>query len=274
MPDPLYAELSRDLGSAQEARWVLEDLALIEGTERAAAASAIVERRRRGEPLQYLLGHWSFRGLDLGVDARALIPRPETEGLVERALAVLGARAGHLCAADLGTGSGAIACSLSVEAAGMGVDLDVIATDVDPGALDLAAENVRRVGARRVELRAGDWFDALPAHLEGRLDLVCSNPPYVSRAARAQLARELDYEPDIALVAHDGAGGAAGMAGVDAVLGGARRWLAPGGTVLVEHGDDQRDAAVDSARRAGLVDVVDHDDLAGRPRVLEARRGA
>src|SRR5438105_5970876 len=137
----------------------------------------MVARRAAGEPLQYVLGRWAFRTLDLMVDRRVLIPRPETEQVVEVALAE--ARRLHArIAADLGTGSGAIALSLAAELPGV----DVWATDVSADALAVARANLAGIGtfaAARVRIQEGDWFGALPPELRGRLDIVVSNPPYI-----------------------------------------------------------------------------------------------
>ena len=117
-----------------------------------------------------------------------------------------------------------------------------------------------------------DACDALPEAMDGRIDVCCANPPYVAASERVALARELDFEPDVALVAGDGTESTPGFGAVETIILGAPRWLAPGGTLLVEHGDRHGRAAVECAARAGLVEMVDHDDLAGRPRLLEARR--
>jgi len=271
-PDAIAEELAAGLGSRVEARWVLADLAGLDPAARKAAAASVLEGRRRGEPLQYLLGHWQFRTLDLLVDGRALIPRPETEMMVDRALAALVARRGELCAADLGCGTGAVALSLAVEADALRLELDVVATDLSEGALELARANAVRTRAPRVTFEQGSWFEALDPALRGRLSVVCSNPPYVAAAVRGSLDAELDYEPALALVADDAEDGTPGFGAVATILESVSEWLADGGTVLVEHGDDQGDAAVAAARASGLVDIVDHVDLAGRPRLLEARR--
>jgi release factor glutamine methyltransferase len=269
-PEALVDELAAALGSRREATWVLEE-ARSRGGEAAATARALAARRATGEPLQYVLGHWPFRELDLLVDDRALVPRPETEGLVGLALERLADRGDRPVAADLGCGTGAIALSLAVEAP-VGVNPELHATDVDPDALALARANAARVGADGVNFHLGSWYAALPATLRGRLDVCCANPPYVGAAERRGLARELDFEPELALVAADGADGTPGLAAIEAVVTGAVEWLAPGGTLLVEHGDSHGHAVTSLAARCGLEVVDDHEDLAGRPRVLEARR--
>lgn len=269
--DSLLDELATTMGSRHEARWVLQELDGLDANDREGRARELAARRATGEPLQYVLGHWPFRDLDLALDARALIPRPETEALVEIALHRVRARGPGAVVCDLGCGSGAIALSVATEARAAGLAVEVHATDVDEGALALARGNAARVGARSVAFHRGSWYDALPGSLRGCIDVCCSNPPYVGIAERAMLAVELSYEPELALVAADGCDGTPGLAAIEAVVEGARTWLAPGGTLLVEHGADHRDAVTSLATRCGLEVVADHDDLAGRPRVLEAR---
>jgi release factor glutamine methyltransferase len=270
--DPLYDELRVALESPREARWLLDELDGAPPATRRTRALALARRRAAGEPLQYVLGHWPFRALDLLVDRRALIPRPETELLVDRVLEVLADAADGAVVCDLGCGCGAIALSVALETRARGADTEVLATDASDDALALAERNAERTGARGVAFLAGSWYDALPVAYQGRLDVICANPPYVAAADRAGLARELDFEPEIALVADDGTDGTPGFAAIERVVTGARRWLAPEGTLLVEHGAEQRAAALACAESSGLVAVRDHDDLAGLPRLLEARR--
>lgn len=267
--DRLVAQLDELLGSPREARWIAQEVAALDPVERESAARAMAERRRAGEPLQYVFGHWPFRTLDLAVDARALVPRPETELLVGVALERLGVANAPAIACDLGCGSGAIALSLAVEGP---TGLEVHATDVDCDALELAAQNAARAGLSTVSFHLGSWYGALPPSLAGRVDLVCSNPPYVATSERPTLARELDFEPQHALVSPDARDGTPGFAALEEVIVGARTWLSAGGWLVVEHGDAHRDAAIACARRAGLCDVEDLDDLAGAPRILAARR--
>lgn len=307
----LRAEVARRLGSDMEARWVLEEVL---GRGRADGRHAVtddararidrmVDRRLAGEPLQYVLGTWGFRTLDLAVDRRALIPRPETEQVVEVALAELAelaelatqavpttqaapaapaepARpreaAGPLVV-DLGTGSGAIALSLAAELAPRRPGLRVWATDADQAALALAGENLARVAAANpgvasaVRLAAGRWFDALPATVEGAVDLVVSNPPYVSAGEWVSLEPEVRREPRSALVAGPGRAGTPGLADVEAVLEGARQWLVRPGAVVVELAPHQAEPALAVARRLGFSAARVAPDLAGRPRALVGR---
>ncbi len=220
-----------------------------------AAARELVGRRARREPLQYVLGEWGFRRLTLTVDRRALIPRPETEILVERALALLSGL-GEARVLDVGTGSGAIALAIADEHDG------AIVTGIDSSAeaLALAAENSSRTGLV-VQLVRHDLFGGLP---DGPWDLIVSNPPYVDPADLDSLEPEVrEWEPQIALTA-EGA--------VAAVARGAATALAPGGAVAIEVGAGQAEATAALLAEVGLGDVRVTPDLAGIDRIVEARR--
>jgi release factor glutamine methyltransferase len=233
---------------------------------------AMVERRAAGEPLQYVLGSWGFRGLDLFVDDRVLIPRPETEQVVEAALGELDrltSGAGDQRApvvVDLGTGSGAIALAVATERPGT----VVWATDVSAGALEVASANLAGTGTRgatRVRLVRGCWWDALPAALQGVVDLVISNPPYISSGEMGTLPAEVaGWEPRTALEA-----GVSGLEAIEVIIAGARRWLRPGGALVLEMAPSQAGPVAGLARAAGFSGVEVRDDLAGRPRTLVAR---
>jgi release factor glutamine methyltransferase len=231
----------------------------------------MLERRLAGEPLQYVLGRWGFRTLDLLVDARVLIPRPETETVVEIALAELdravpAARAADRTplAIDLGTGSGAIALSVAAERR----MVEVWATDASPDALAVARANLTGLGAAgaRVRLAEGSWFDALPPELAGGVDLVVTNPPYVAVGDELPAAVR-DWEPTSALFAGDD-----GLDDIRRIVAEAPRWLAPGAALVVELAPTQADAAITLAAEAGLVQARVEHDLADRPRALVARR--
>jgi release factor glutamine methyltransferase len=250
-----------------------------------ARARGLAARRAAGEPLQYVFGHWPFRGLDLRVDRRVLIPRPETEQVVEVALGearrLLARRGGEgLRAVDAGTGSGAIALALASELGGAGVRR-MWATDTSAGALEVAASNLASCCAApggsalpEVVLRQGSWLDPLPEEERGRIDLVVSNPPYVTAAEWPDLAPEVRAEPRQALVAGPGRSGEPGLADVETVLMVARHWLARPGVVIVELAPQQAGAARRWARQLGYDEVRVEPDLAGRPRALVGRLGA
>ncbi len=273
----LLVETNRRLGDWTEARWLCQEASGLEGadwvlgledraTERAVSRlDAMVARRLGGEPLQYVLGHWSFRTLDLLVDRRVLIPRPETEQLVEVALGVARSTTGPLTIADLGTGCGAIAMALAAEL--FPRPLTVWATDVSEDALAVARANLAGMGRAAVTVRmeAGSWYDALPPDLAGRLDLVVSNPPYVGTTEVDLEPRVREWEPAAALLA-----GPDGLDALREVISGAPRWLATGGSLLCEIGATQGTAVVTLAESAGLSGARIEPDLAGRDRVLVA----
>ena len=255
--------LERATGWEGAELWLhIDEAATVRG---ASFVERMVGRRAGGEPLQYVLGRWRFRRLDLLVDRRVLIPRPETEVVGEVALAELrrqGAR--RPVVVDLGTGSGALGLSVADEVTGA----RVWCTDTSPDALAVARANLAGLGsltATRVRLVEGSWWDALPEELWGRVDLVVSNPPYV--AAGEELPAEVaDWEPVEALRA-----GPTGLEAIESILAGALEWLTPSGAVVVEIAPWQADRALQLARVAGFGSAEVRPDLAGRPRVLVAR---
>ncbi|HET9602584.1 MAG TPA: HemK/PrmC family methyltransferase, partial [Acidimicrobiales bacterium] len=213
----LLFETADRVGDGTEARWLCQEASGMEGAEWAlglelpateqavARLDAMVERRGAGEPLQYVLGHWAFRGLDLLVDRRVLIPRPETEQLVEVALAIVPGLArspgSPLVIVDLGTGSGVIGLSLAAELVPM--DLAVWACDSSDEALQVAGANLAGIGraAVNVRLACGTWYEALPATLAGGVHLVVSNPPYIADGDLSVEAVVREWEPEAALFA-------------------------------------------------------------------------
>jgi release factor glutamine methyltransferase len=249
----------------QEARWLAEAAGGPEGTVTAGVAERMAElvgRRVAGEPLQYVMGRWAFRRLELAVDPRVLIPRPETEVLAGWALEECD-RLRARVAVDLGTGSGALALALATEGSG----LEVWGTDVSAAALVVAEANRRAVGAD-VRWARGSWYEALPAELAGRVDVIVSNPPYVSEAEMVWLPRDVrDWEPVGALCA-----GPDGLEAVAVIVQRAGEWLALSGSLLVEMAPHQTTRASRLARAAGFAEVAIRHDLAGRERVLVARR--
>jgi release factor glutamine methyltransferase len=260
----------------QEARWLVQQASGLEGAElivgleeRANLRNAtffydMLERRLRGEPLQYVLGRWGFRVLDLLVDDRVLIPRPETEALAQMALEECRRLEARL-AVDLGTGSGAIALALAVEWTG----IEVWATDVSPDALAVARANVAgmgRIGAA-VRLAEGSWYEALPAELAGAIDVIVSNPPYVAEFEVEDLPDVVRaWEPLGALVA-----GPTGLEAIERIVADAPLWLARPGSLVVEIAPHQAAEAEAVARAAGFGSAAVWPDLTGRDRILLAR---
>jgi release factor glutamine methyltransferase len=256
----------------REARWLVQEF--VPGSEREAhdALLAAAARRLNGEPLQYIIGHWPFRSLDLDVDERALIPRPETEELVDVALRELatGAVAAPLIV-DLGTGSGAIGLSLMSELLTRGVSASLIAVDESSDTLALARQNARKHHLDAVSFVHSSWFNSLDESLRGRVDLIVANPPYIGEAEFADLDPVLRHEPHGALVADD-ARGVQGFADVDLIIREAFTWLAPHGALICEHSDTHRRYVLELAKQVGYQWIHDLDDLAGQPRILVARR--
>jgi release factor glutamine methyltransferase len=284
----LVAEVAALVASSREAGWIVDHAttSAAHPTTPRATALALAARRAAGEPLQYVLGTWAFRSLELAVDRRVLIPRPETEQVVEVALDELAriarARSGKaapLICIDLGTGSGAIALALASEGAPSGQSLEVWATDASADALDVARANRDALAASdpaaagRVTFAHGSWFDALPDRLVRRVDLIVCNPPYVAEEEYDDLEPTVRvWEPRSALVAARGRSGVAGLADVEAVVAGSGAWLARSGVLVVELAPAQAYGAIDAARRAGLSRVETARDLAGRLRMLVAER--
>ena len=216
----------------------------------AASFAAAADRRARGEPVAYLLGEKEFFGHRFAVSPAVLVPRPETELLVEMALRRLQSRPASRVL-DLGTGSGCFAISVALHCPAA----TVVAVDRSAGALEVAGSNARRLGAR-VEFIAGDWYE----DIRSRFDLVIANPPYV--AAADPHLHELRYEPMHALVA-----GADGLDDLRRIVAGAPAQLNSGGALLVEHGHDQAASVRELFTRAGFDGIETHRDLAGIERV-------
>lgn len=256
----------------REARWLIEEFMPGGDHDAIAALRAATQRRLDGEPLQYVIGHWPFRSLDLDLDHRVLIPRPETEELVEVAIDELAtSRVVAPMILDLGCGSGAIGLSILFELRTRGVGATLVALDRSSDALDVARRNALKHHLHAVSFVASTWFDDLDDSLRGRFDLVVANPPYVSADEMASADAVLDYEPRAALVAND-ASDVPGFADLAVIISAAPQWLTPEGVLVVEHGYLQRDAVLCAAARAGFESFQDRDDFAGHPRVLVARR--
>ncbi|MDQ3784460.1 MAG: peptide chain release factor N(5)-glutamine methyltransferase [Actinomycetota bacterium] len=219
----------------------------------------LTRRRTLGEPLQYVTGVAGFRDLDVAVGPGVFIPRPETEQVVDRALAHL-PRGG--IAVDLGTGSGAIALAIAQERP----DAEVWATEVAPGALWWAKKNVADLNSD-VHLVSGDLFVELPSSLRGDVDVTVSNPPYVRHAEAEGLPEVVkDHEPEMSLYA-----GGDGLDVVRRIASGAREWLRQGGWLVLEIGATQGDQAGALVEELGYLEVSVGLDLAGRERIVEAR---
>lgn len=222
----------------------------------ARTAQAWFARRRSGEPVPYITGWREFYGLKLHVNPDVLIPRPETEQLVELALARLPLESSARVL-DLGTGSGAIAVAL----ASSRPEWRITATDVSEKALDVARRNSQE-HAVEIAFVLSDWFESIGAD---PFDLIVSNSPYVAAGDPHLEQGDLRFEPRIALV-----GGDDGLACIHRVAAGARQYLRPGGTLVLEHGYDQAERCVALLRELGYMAIADFPDLAGLPRVCSA----
>ena len=226
------------------------------GDAELGAFRELVKRRAEGEPTAYLVGKREFYGHPFRVSPAVLVPRPETELVVEAALAALPAGGAAL---DLCTGSGAIGVTLALEKKGA----RVVATDLSPSALDVARENAAALGAS-VAFLQGDLFEPLTAG--ERFDVIVSNPPYVPTGELAGLSREVRREPSMALD-----GGADGLALLRRIVAEAPRWLAPGGTLLLEMHESHAEPLARLCREAGFATAEARKDLAGLWRYVVAR---
>jgi release factor glutamine methyltransferase len=226
--------------------------------EQAETFFALAKRRRDGEPVAYLTGSREFWGLALAVTRDVLIPRPETETLVELALAWL-PRDRPVRVLDLGTGSGAIALAIASERP----QAHVVATDRSAAALAVARGNAQRTALANVEFIEADWYDGVPG---ADWDMIVSNPPYVAMRDPHLIEGDLRFEPAGAL-----ASGVDGLAALRTIIDGAQEHLAPGGALIVEHGYAQSAAVQDLLRDAGFAEVTVRRDLAGIARVAAGR---
>lgn len=220
----------------------------------ALAFESLLRRREDGEPVAYLTGRRGFWAFDLMVTPDTLIPRPETERLVELALERTPPTPGARIA-DLGTGSGAIALAMAYERR----HAQVVATDVSPGALQVAATNARTLGLRNVQLREGSWWAPLKRE---RFDTIVSNPPYIAENDPHLHRGDLRYEPAKAL-----SSGRDGLDAISLLINGAGAHLQPGGWLLLEHGWGQGQAVRALMAQVGFKQVHSARDLEGRERV-------
>jgi release factor glutamine methyltransferase len=228
----------------------------IAATDTVARFFALIERRGAGDPLAYILGRREFWTVDLSVSPAVLVPRPETELLVERALALHPGSEARV--ADLGTGSGAIALALASERPRW----QIVATDLSAEALAVARANAQALGLARVALVQGDWLSCL----RGTFHLLVSNPPYIAAEDPALSQPALMREPRLALVAADG-----GLAALLDIIREAPGQLEPGGWLLLEHGATQSAAVAGALVARGFAQVRSHRDLAGRERMTEGQ---
>lgn len=218
----------------------------------------LVRRRLGGEPIAHLVGHREFWSLNLRVTPDTLIPRPETEALVELALREIPQDATWRVT-DLGTGGGAIALALARERP----RCHIVATDRSPAALAIARENAARHAIGNLEFRLGDWWQALPGQ---RFQIAVSNPPYIADTDPHLERGDLPWEPRSALAA-----GVDGLDPIRQIIAGASNHLLPGGLLMLEHGYDQGDAARALLQEAGMLDVAIHRDLSAHDRVTWCR---
>jgi release factor glutamine methyltransferase len=234
--------------------WLVAHADAMVSSAQATAFDAITRRRHGGEPVAYLIGHREFFGLDLEITPDVLIPRPETELLVELALERIDDRA-EVRVLDLGSGSGAIALSIAQHRP----RARVVGIDSSPKAVALAKRNAERLQFANVEMTQSDWFAQVPREA---FSLIVSNPPYVSDLDPHLREGDLRFEPSVAL-----GGGLDGLTAIRAIVAGAPAYLARQGWLLIEHGYDQAERVQALLREAGFGDVESRRDLAGILRV-------
>ena len=220
---------------------------------------ALCQRRQQGEPIAYLLGHKEFWSLDLQVTPATLIPRPETELLVEQVLARLPIDS-NAQVVDLGTGSGAIALAIAKERP----RCQVLATDNTPEALAIAQQNAQRLGLPQIQFRVSDWWQALDQITAA---VVVSNPPYIARFDPHLTQGDIRYEPRQALVA-----GKNGLAAIRLLISQSLAHLESNGWLLLEHGYNQAPTVQTWLTRQGYKMVITYQDLAGQPRVTVGQK--
>ena len=247
----LRREAAEVIADPVQVRWMLEEVSGFDGVRllreldsqappgAADRLESLLQRRLSGEPLQHVLGHWGFRALDVVVDSRVLVPRPETEVVVTLALSQLDRiralpTGPEVLVVDLGTGSGVIALSLAVERPWV----RVIAVDRDAAALEVASINLAAIAAEpaaRVQLRQGDWYQGLPRDLAGEIALIVANPPYLAEQEWLGLDPTVKgFDPFGALVA-----GPNGLEAIEAIVAGAPTWLGQSGALVVEIAPNQ-----------------------------------
>ena len=272
----MLASTTQQLGNAQEARWLCEHASGMDATEFSLeqdqfvtvacekSLQAMVQNRLSGVPLQYVMKRWAFRHLDIMVDERVLIPRPETEQVVQVALDIARTQLDNapLRVVDLGTGSGVIGLSMAFE---LGAEAaHVWLTDASADALDVARANMIGIGraAANVRVAHGSWWNALPQDIAGLIDIAICNPPYIAEAD-SEVATEVHmYEPHSALYAHDN-----GLADLRTVIEGASAWLKQSGWLVLEIGYQQGADVLAIMAASGFVGAEIKQDLSGRDRI-------
>jgi release factor glutamine methyltransferase len=263
--DPVARWLCEEASGATSESGGLDDVLGDQASPRMVAhLETMTARHLAGEPLAYVLGHWSFRRLDLAVDRRVLIPRPETEVVAGVALELARQLPRPLTVADLGTGSGAIGLALADELPLDGVT--VWLTDLTEDVIHLARANLAGLGrpGRNVRIAIGAWFDALPPGTV--LDLAVANPPYIANDSPDVEASVRAWEPSAALFA-----GPDGLDAIRAIVGDAQRWIRTGGWLVLEIGAGQGPAVTELLVGSGYEAVEIRPDLAGRDRIAVAR---
>ena len=271
-----------ELGNEQEARWLCEHASGLDRVELDAARDevvsqrcgvalrAMVARRLTGEPLQYVMKSWAFRHLDVLVDNRVLIPRPETEVMVQAALdlarEMISKTNSKLRVADLGTGSGVIGLSLASELP-RGSN-EVWLTDLSADALEVARANLAGLGLINGDVRVaqGSWFAALPSELKNSFDLIVSNPPYIALYDPSVESSVLNHEPHLALFA-----GSDGLDAYREIISHADEWLVTDGWIVLEIGHQQGDAVRELLAQNSFKQIEIRKDLAGRDRIALAK---
>lgn len=271
-----------ELGNEQEARWLCEHASGLDRVELDAARDevvsqrcgvalrAMVTRRLTGEPLQYVMKSWAFRDLDVLVDNRVLIPRPETEVVVQAALdlarEMISKTNSKLRVADLGTGSGVIGLSLASELP-RGTT-EVWLTDLSADALEVARANLAGLGLINGDVRVaqGSWFAALPSELKNSFDLIVSNPPYIGVYDPSVESSVLNHEPHLALFA-----GSDGLDAYREIISHSGEWLATDGWIVLEIGHQQGDAVRELLAQNSFKQIEIRKDLAGRDRIALAK---
>jgi release factor glutamine methyltransferase len=222
----------------------------------------IISRRKNGEPIAYILGKKGFHNIELLVGPGVLIPRPETELLVEIALAEITKLNKPVKVLDLGTGSGAIALSIASSTA----LASLVATDQSGEALAIAKQNAQSLAiSPQIEFVQGSWYEAVSP--QDQFDVIVSNPPYIAGEDPHLGQGDLRFEPESALTDYG-----SGLSCLQAIISDADKFLTPGGLIAVEHGFDQSEAVIDLMKIAGFIDAQVHLDLAGHCRVASGRK--